>query len=192
MRLLDRMIGSLSPSVALRRATRLGEQSRAGEAFPLFARAARAGIAEAEYRVGRCYLEGSGVPVSRVEGLRWLRRAAAKGHAEAQSLVAVLHMQGYGTSEDREGPLSERASASLFSKEEAGEPDFAAAEKWARRAADAGSASGQAVLAHILAFGPEPMRDREEAHHWYERSAEGDCPQGALGYGLSLLRTAQN
>ena len=35
------------------------------------------------------------------------------------------------------------------------EPDFKSAMKWARQAADAGSASGQALLAYILTYGPE-------------------------------------
>ena len=60
----------------------------AQRAFPLFARAARAGIAEAEFRVGRCYLEGAGVPPSRAGGRRWLERAANQGYVEAQALLA--------------------------------------------------------------------------------------------------------
>ena len=30
------------------------------------------------------------------------------------------------------------------------------------------------------------MRDVEAAHRWYERSAEAGCPEGCLGYALSL------
>ena len=46
------------------------------------------------------------------------------------------------------------------------------------------------MLGYILTSGPEQMRDLEEAHRWYERSAAAGCPQGALGYALSLARTA--
>jgi len=169
----------------------LAERAQVTQAFPLFARAARAGIAEAEYRVGRCYLEGSGVPVSRVEALLWLKRAAVQGHAEAQSLLAVLYLQGFGPSDMRK-TSGERAAASLFSHDEPHGPDFAAAEEWARRAADAGSPEGQAVLAYVLTFGPAPLRDLEAAHRLYERSAEGGCPQGALGYALSLSRRVRD
>ena len=35
------------------------------------------------------------------------------------------------------------------------------------------------------------MRDPDEAHPWYERSAAAGCPQGALGLALSLSRTAK-
>ncbi len=59
------LIGLGSPAATLRRAVRLSEEGKAAEAFPLLARVAKMGNAEAEYRVARCYLEGSGVPASR-------------------------------------------------------------------------------------------------------------------------------
>ena len=76
---VDRLIGLASPAAALRRAVPLIEQARFAAAFPLLTRAAKAGIADAEYRVARCYLEGAGVPPSRTEGARWLERAAGHG-----------------------------------------------------------------------------------------------------------------
>jgi TPR repeat protein len=79
----------------------------------------------------------------------WLRRAATKGHTEAQWQLAVLYLRGFGTS-DEWGEIS-GTLASLFSGDDAHEPDFVAAEKWARLAAESGSGDGQAVLAYILA-----------------------------------------
>ena len=70
MALLDRLMASMSPAAALRRAVKLTELGDVKQAFPLLTRAARAGIVEAEYRVGRCYLEGTGVPRSRAGGRR--------------------------------------------------------------------------------------------------------------------------
>src|SRR5690242_21730752 len=94
MSVFDRLIAGLSPAAALRRALRLTEQGDVKGAFPLLTRAARAGIAEAEYRVGRCYLEGSGVPPSLSEGARWLERAANQGYVEAQAQMAMLSVHG--------------------------------------------------------------------------------------------------
>ena len=34
------------------------------------------------------------------------------------------------------------------------------------------------------------MRDQAAVDEWFRRSADAGCPQGALGYGLALLRTA--
>jgi TPR repeat protein len=117
--------------------------------------------------------------------VHWLRLAATNGDVEAQTLLATLCVHGLGNGANGNG------HGGLFTEDEPGEPDFAAAAKWARAAAEAGSAKGQAVLAYVLSCGPEPMRDPEAAHRWYERSAEAGCPEGCLGYALSLApRTA--
>ena len=131
-RLIDHVVGVLWPSMALRRATRLVAQGQANRAFVLLARAARAGNAEAEYRVGRCYLDGSGVPASRIDGVRWIERAATRGHVDAEWSLAALHIDGVApTCRKRAAPGSY-----LFSSDAAPEPDFEAAQKWARRAAE--------------------------------------------------------
>jgi uncharacterized protein len=180
MLVVDRLIGLASPAAALRRAIRLSEEGKAAAAFPLLTRSARAGIAEAEYRIARCYLEGSGVPPSRVEGARWLERAAGHGHVEAQSLLGALCVHGLANG------ISAGPADGLFGGHEPSEPDFTAALKWSRQAAEAGDAKGQAILGYVLACGPEAIRDPEEAHRWYERSAAAGCPEGCLGYALSL------
>ena len=186
MLVLDRLIGLASPEAALRRAVRLSDLGRVSEAFPLLTRSAKAGIADAEYRVACCYLEGTGVPASRIEGARWLQRAAGHGHIEAQTLLGGLCVHGLA------GDLSDNRPERLFAEEGAGEPDFASALKWALPAAEAGSAKAQAVLAYVLTCGPEEMHDLEEAHRWYQRSAAAGCPEGCLGYALSLAPRTQD
>jgi uncharacterized protein len=51
---------------------------------------------------------------------------------------------------------------------------------------------GRALLAYVLTYGPESMRNLEDAHRWYERSAAAGCPQGNLGFALSLARRAMD
>ena len=155
MSLLSRLNAVVSARAALRRGIELADGGRPKQAFPLFARAAKAGIQEAVYRVGRCYFEGAGVPISRNEGARWLEHAAEKGHIEAQALLAALYLHGLG---------STQATTHLFATNATSEPDFATAARFARMAAEGGSADGQAVLAYILTSGPEPMRDLAQAH----------------------------
>src|ERR1700758_2525700 len=163
MSLLDSLVSRFSPQAALKRGVRLAEQGQTKRAFPLLVRAAAAGIAEAEFRLGRCYLEGVGVPPSRTQGARWLERAANQGYVEAQVLLATLFVHGLAT--DNTGLLGNPAG--LFSANTTGQPDFAAAEKWARRSADGGSADGQALLGFILTSGPENLRNLDEARSWY-------------------------
>jgi hypothetical protein len=187
MAILDRLNG-LHPALALRRAVRLAESGKLAEAFPLVAIAARAGIPEAEYRVARSYLEGSGVPPSRSEGARWLRLAADHGNAHAQALLAALFVAGLAANEDgAKGKSSNR----LFEKESSQAPDFSMALHFAGKAAEAGSATGQAILGYILSKGPKAMRDLDAAHVWYEKSAAAGCPEGCLGLALSLARRRQ-
>jgi uncharacterized protein len=95
MALLYRLMSGTSPHAALQRAVSLTEQGNVKQAFPLLAKAARAGIAEAEYRMRRCYLEAAAVPPSRAECVRWLERAANQCYIEAQALLAILSIQGF-------------------------------------------------------------------------------------------------
>src|SRR5208282_3065491 len=94
MAFLDWIICLGRPTVALRRAIRLGEKGKPPKAFRLLTRAAKAGNADAEYRVAQSYFAGSGVPPSRVEGARWLQRAAAHGSVEAQLMLSTLCING--------------------------------------------------------------------------------------------------
>ena len=183
---VDRLIGIASPAAALKRAVTLIEQERFAAAFPLLTRAAKAGITDAQYRVARAYLEGAGVPQSQTEGVRWLERAAGQGSVEAQALLAALFLQGVGGTRSADDAPADQ----LFAADTPAEPDYDSALGWARRAADSGSAEGQALLGYLLSFGPPPMRDLEAAEHVYERSARAGCPQGHLGYALSLARHA--
>ena len=62
--------------------------------------------------------------------------------------------------------------------------------RWAKPAAEAGSPEAQALFAYILTSGPDELRDLDAADDWYRKSAAANCPQGHLGLGLALLRTA--
>ena len=122
-----------------------------------------------------------------------MQRAASHGCVEAQSLLAALCLQGFvrGVSADSAG-RQPRADQLLFGDETLADPDFGSAITWARLAAVAGSAKGQALLAYILSHGPESMRDLDDGEQWYKRSAAAGCPEGSLGYALSLARYAKD
>src|SRR5580692_3429738 len=189
MALLDSLMSGLSPSAALRRGLRQFEQGDVKGAFVLLSRAARSGIPEAEFRVGRCYLEGAGVPPSRADGVRWVERAATKGYVEAQALLATLCLHGMGPGFAEAGS---KTGGSLFGGQTTAQPDYPNAAKWARRAAEGGSSEGQAVLGFILTSGPEDLRNIEEGDRWYQKAAEGGSPQGQLGYALVLARNTDS
>src|SRR5579862_1123852 len=188
MRLWDFILAPMSATASLRRAVRLTDRGDRKTAFPLLVRAARAGIPEAEFRIGRCYLEGAGVPPSRANGVRWLEKAATRGYVEAQALLATLCLNGMGPEQTGTGPRG----TTLFSGPVSAAPNYEVALHWARRAAESGSAEAQAVVGFILGSGPENVRDQAASDEWYKRSAEAGCPQGQLGYALVLARNADN
>ena len=173
-----------SPSAKLRRAQRLLDEGHRAEAFPLLARVAQTGNAEAEFLVARAYLEGSGVPPNATEAARWLERAAERGYLQAQSMLAALYMHGINGAPPSAGGGAEsgdrlaavtnvselaasRPTTALFAASNTAEPDFERAALWARRAAAGGSADGEAILGFILTSGPESLRDLDEAEVLY-------------------------
>jgi uncharacterized protein len=146
-------------------------------AFPLFKEAARSGLPQAQYRLGRCYLRGLGVPPSLGEALRWFRRAADGGDAAAQTQLAELALQGIGD-QPPSGLFEDPCLAS----------DFDRAEHWCREAIAGGSAEAKALLAFILTDGPMERRDQAAADALFREAAEAGWPRGRLGLALMRLR----
>ena len=178
-----RVAAIFSTRARLRLGHYLIEQGAGAKGLRHLARAARRDCLEAHYLLGHCYLEGRVVPRSRTEAMRWLEHAAQGGHAQAQLLMAALHLQGV-----RYATEASSSAGKLFSNNEDDAPYYEAALPWARGAAEHGIAEAQALLGYILTSGPKPLRDLEQAEHWYRRSAAAGCAQGSLGLGLALLR----
>ena len=75
-----------SLSVALR-AEQAGQTMQVVEALE---RAATRGDADAQYGLGRAFMDGNGVAQDDGEAVRWLRRAAEQGHGAAADDLAAL------------------------------------------------------------------------------------------------------
>jgi TPR repeat protein len=185
MTILWRVAAIFSTRARLRLSLRLLERGAHAKGFRHLARAGRRQCLDAHYHLGRCYLAGRAVPRSRTEAIRWLERAAQGGHAQAQFLVAALHVQGVGSATEESSSVGR-----LLANTEHGTADYAAALAWARRAAEQGVPDAQALLGYILTSGPEPLRDLEQAERWYRCSAAAGCARGSLGLGMALLRKA--
>jgi TPR repeat protein len=148
-------------------------------AFRQFARAARARLPRAQYRLGRSYLLGLGVPPSIGEALRWLRRSAEAGDTAAQTQLAALALQG----------VSDNGAAGLFhdGSQEA-TSDYETAERWCRKAVAAGSIEAKALLGFILTVGPESLRDTVTGETLYREAAQAGWSRGQLGLAMTFLR----
>ena len=153
---------------------------------------------EAEFQVARCYLEGAGVPPSAIEGgaLAGAGRRAGlcRGAVDAGGAVRAWRsgQRRAGRGQQASELAAGRPAAALFTQNEPAKPDFERAATWARKAADAGSADGQALLGYILTSGPEAMRDLEAAEAWYRQLGRRPIVRrAASAYGLALLRKAK-
>ena len=190
MALTHRFSSLFSVRAKLAQGIKLLENGQPLKGFSILSTLAKQGNVEAQYRVGRCYLEALGAPASLEEGARWLRRAADAGKTEACFILATLYAMGMpeGFEVRKEEEVLDLSARVAPAERRA---DFYQARHWASIAAEAGSADAQALLGYILTNGPEDIRDQVEARQWYERSAEAGCSQGHLGMGLVILRDAE-
>ena len=188
----DRFLWRVSPAAALRQAERLSDQGKAVEAFALFARAANAGDCVWLGVASRSAISrGLGYPFKPIGGGALARASGSSRRRQipdhAREHVRVRPRQS-GPRQDRERVLSialpERKRELQISRSAStwGSPGCGAA----------GSAKGQAILGDILTRGPEGLRDLSSAQAWFKRSADEGCPEGSLGYALSLARTAND
>jgi localization factor PodJL len=114
-------------------------------------RAARAGIAPAQFRLGGLYEKGLGVRKDPAEARRLYMAAAAKGHAKAMHNLAVLYAAGTAD----------------------GAPDYAAAAGWFRKAAAYGTVDSQYNLGILYARGSGVERDFVESYKWFTLAIKG-------------------
>ena len=66
-----------------------------------YRRSAELGKASAQYSMGLLYINGVGVGVDQVEGVKWYRLAAEQGHADAQFSLGNAYLHGEGGSVDK-------------------------------------------------------------------------------------------
>ena len=114
----------------------------------------------AQFNLGVMYYKGLGVPQDDAEAMRWFRRAAEQGHADAQYFLGVMYYLGQGVPQD-----------------------YAEAVRWFRRAAEQGHAAAQYNLGNMYNIGQGVPQDYAEAMRWFRRAAEqGDAEaQSNLG-----------
>ena len=111
-------------------------------------KAAEAGEASAQFRLGQLYDEGTGVPQDYGQAKEWFEKAAKQGHVGAQVNLGTLYLQGEGA------PQS--AQMALF---------------WLSRAAEQGHALAFAKLGWMYVQGRGVLQDFVQAHKWYSLAA---------------------
>jgi len=117
--------------------------------------------------INELYIRGyiSGRDKDYKEAVRWYRKAAEQGHAQAQVNLGTLYSKGLGVGRD-----------------------YTEAVKWYRKAAEQEHAQAQNNLGVMYSEGQGVMQDFKEAARWYRKAAE----QGNNHAREALKRLEQN
>ena len=123
------------------------------QAFELLTKEAQGGSAEAQFQLGKMYLNGEMVGVVRLdskEAIKWYELAAEQGYVKAQSYLGMMYYRGQGTQRNLDKAI-----------------------KWIRRAADQEDVTTQALMGHFYKNGEGVPKDTAEAIKWYRLAVEG-------------------
>lgn len=130
------------------------EEDKADRLFELVLLKDRAeeGEPEAQFELGRRYLQGVGLERNDIMALHWVRAAAEQGYARAQAGLGWMYAVGRGV---------ERDETQSF--------------VWYERAAKEGYPVAQRMLGKYYEKGIGAEKDRAMAKTWYEKAAvQGD------------------
>jgi len=143
-------------------------------------KAAKAGNAEAQFRLGVMYGNGDGVGLDYQQARAWFEKAAAQGHENALITLAWMYANGTGVDADegraRELYLEAAARGSAKAQYVVGtmyrfaqygvKKDVAKAVAWYLKAADQGMATAQFALGRMLMEGKGVAQDDAAALQW--------------------------
>jgi TPR repeat protein len=113
------------------------------------------GDRDAQYRLGRMYLDGQGVGKDTKQGIRWLSLAADKGQYQAQAVFGAVLFKGQYLARDAAGGLMYL----ILAREAASVEETWIAELYS-------AASKQATAEEVT-------RALDHAKHWIEKSRSG-------------------
>lgn len=155
------------------------------------------GDGQSQFDMGLVFASGRmGVAKDEGEAVKWFRKAAEQGRAEAQNNLAVMLENGEGTPVDRvesakwyhkaaeQGiAVAQHALAFRFKTGDGVGRNPTEAVRWYRRAAEQGLEKAQVNLGIMYASGDGVSKDEAEAVRWYRIAAEqgSDAGQNNLG-----------
>jgi len=148
--------------------------------------AAEGGDAHAQNKLAEMYAFGrGGVVYDNVEAVKWYRKAAEQGLAEAAYMVGVMYREGNGVGEDdaqavlwfrkaaEQGYASAQSDLGVMYRDGKGvAKDDAQALLWFHKAAEQGEVSGQNNLAAMYVCGCGVAQDDAKALEWFAKAGE--------------------
>ncbi|MBQ7310121.1 MAG: SEL1-like repeat protein [Alistipes sp.] len=154
-------------------------------AVQYYHKAAQAGKAFSQLRIGFCYDKGFGVTQDYYEAAKWYRKAAEQGNAYAQHNLGVCYDKGRGVTQDyyeavkwyrkaaEQGNANAQCNLGVCYENGRGvTKSITEAAKWYRKAAEQGEANAQFNLGVYYELGQGVTQDYAEAAKWYHKAAE--------------------
>ena len=143
-------------------------------------KAAKAGNAEAQFRLGVMYGNGDGVALDYEQARSWFEKAVAQGHENALITLAWMFANGTGVEVDEErsrnlyleaarrgSAKAQYVVATMYRFAQYGlAKDISRAVEWYLKAADQGMPTAQLALGKLLMEGKGVMRDDAAALQW--------------------------
>ncbi len=147
-----------------------------------YERAAKPGDAYGQYNMGRAFLNGIGGTKSRLAGLEYLRKSAAKGMVQAMYLIGDTERKRSGGNIHKAYEWFEKAAnaghlpsqnllAYAYSEGDGVAKNTALAFRWSKMAANSGDAAAQEQLGRFYLDGVGTQKNPEEAVSWFLKAA---------------------
>lgn len=151
------------------------------EGFRWYLRAAEGGDQTAQYNVGICYNNGSGVEQNLEESVKWYTAAAEQGEADAMNNLGYAYEYGEGVEKDLAKSLEWYERAGEAGSEQAmlncayfhlqgrgGKENPEAGYAWAQKAMREQYVPVYVVLGYCYHYGKGVDKNIDTARHWYE------------------------
>lgn len=136
---------------------------------------ANSGDANAQYELGDCYYSGEGVPQDYNEAVKWWKKSAEQGNANAQCGLGIIYLKEaakyFSKSAEQGNALGQRNIGICYHVGVGVDQDYNKAVKWFKKSAEQGDDVSQYNLGLALAKGEGIREDRDEAIKWYIKSA---------------------
>jgi uncharacterized protein len=139
---------------------------------------------EAEFLLGRCFLQGTGVETDRASAVYWFRSAAEHGYLKANAYLASLLLNSEGSEEGKAAarnwlqpaaqkgePYAQYLLWWMFNQGMEVNPDPVAAMEWLVRSAEQGFALAENQLGVAYCDGRDVQINRDLGISWFTRAA---------------------
>ena len=163
------------------------------DSFSLILQRAENGEAEAQYELGKIYLEGAKVPKDEGKATEWFKKSAEQGFAKSQFHLGVIYLTNQYLLLAKRAAMGKRDANSEQIKEMMGD-----GLKWLRlaypnvkRLAESGDPEAQFILSRMFMGMLPEINDKDKAAEW-RRTAKENLKKIAESGNIKAQRNRRN